>query len=307
MCSKFNFDRNQVSNECKPQIPNNMKKTVFFYALGLACFLLPSCQNNGSGVLNDESVLIGEDSPAITSLDETQLDEALESVDLLVDEAINNNTSLLRSASADSNQYLSDCPKITVDTVAVPHVMTIDFGTTCIGKDGRVRSGKIIVKATSFKVFPSIRQKTFENFVIDGKKMEGTETKTIQKDATNNIRTATIKENIKVINIEKGDTLSRITDITRQYKRNVLADKTDDQTVTWGTTVTTRPNGLIVSKTISESTPLLFAASCKHIVSGIASFENSKGRKWFIDYGDGTCDDKAILTVNGKSKEIAIH
>lgn len=131
--------------------------------------------------MNDESALIGEDSPAVASLDETQLDEALESVDLLVNEAITNNASLLRAASADSNQYLSDCPTITVDTIAVPHVMTIDFGTSCTGKDGRVRSGKILVTATSFKIFPSLRQKTFENFVVDGKKIEGTVSVSVKK------------------------------------------------------------------------------------------------------------------------------
>lgn len=284
-----------------------MKKTVFFYALGLACFMLPSCQNSGTGVLNDESAFLGEDSPAVASLDETQVDEALVSVDLLVDEAITNNASLLRSTSADNNEYLTDCPTITIDTIAVPHLMTIDFGTSCTGKDGRVRSGKILVSATSFKIFPSVRQKTFENFMIDGRKMEGTVTKTIQKDVTIAVSTATIKENVRVINTIKGDTISRITDMTRQYKRNVLADKSDDQTLTWGSVINTRPNGVVVTKTIDETTPLLFQASCKHIVSGIASFENSKGRKWSINYGDGSCDNKATLTVNGKSKEITIH
>jgi len=276
-----------------------MKKTVFIYALGLACFLLPSCQNNGAGVLNDESALIGEDSPAVASLEETQLDETMESIDLLVDEAITNNASLLRATSADSNEYLTNCPVITVDTIAIPHLMTIDFGTSCTGKDGRVRSGRILVSATSFKIFPSVRVKTFENFVVDGRLIDGTVTKTIQRDAVNFVRTASIKENIQVINLAKGDTLSRITDITRQYKKT--------QNLTWGSVINTRPNGVVVTKTIAETTPLLFEASCRHIVSGIASFENSKGRKWSIDYGDGSCDDKAVLTVNGKSKEITIH
>lgn len=153
----------------------------------------------------------------------------------------------------------------------------------------------------------SVRQKTFDNFMVDGRKIEGTVSKTILRDATNLIRTALVKENILVINTLKSDTLNRITDLTNQYKRNVLANKTDDQTLTWGSVINTRPNGVVVTKTIAETSPLVFAASCKHIVSGIASFENSKGRKWSIDYGDGSCDDKATLTVNGKSKEITIH
>lgn len=281
-----------------------MKKTVFYYAFGLACLLLPSCQNNGADVLNDPSDL---DNPAEASLVETQLDETMEAIDLLVDEAITNHASLLRSTSADSNQYLTDCPVITVDTVARPHVMTIDFGTGCTGKDGKVRSGKIIVTATSFKVFPSIRQKTFDNYVVEGKKVEGTVTKTVQKELMNISRTAIVKEDIRIIHLEKGDTLSRLSDMTRQYKRNVLTDKIDDETLTWGSVVVKRPNGVVLTKTIAEATPLLFKAACRHIVSGIASFENSKGRKWSIDYGDGSCDDKAILTVDGKTKEITVH
>jgi hypothetical protein len=300
---RFNKLGYWVSKCYNPKI-TNMKKTVYFYALGLTCLFLPSCQNNGADVLNDNSDL---DTPAEASLIETQLDETMEALDLLVEEAITNNASLLRSTSVDSNQYLTDCPVITVDTVAKPHVMTIDFGTSCTGKDGKIRSGKIIVSSTSFKVFPSVRQKTFDNFVVDGKKIEGTVKQSVQKDLTNISRTATIKEDIRIINIDKNDTLSRITDMTRQYKRNVLTDKTDDQTLTWGSVVVSRSNGTIMTKTIAETTPLLFQGSCRHIVSGIASFENSKGRTWSIDYGDGSCDNKATLTVNGKSRQINIH
>ena len=78
-------------------------------------------------------------------------------------------------------------------------------------------------------------------FMVDGKKMEGSVTKTVKKELMNISRTANIKENIRIINTVKGGTLSRVTDMTRQYKKNVLADKADDQTLTWGSVVNTRP------------------------------------------------------------------
>lgn len=281
-----------------------MRKAAFYLSLGLTCFLMPACQNNGAETVLDAST---QDNPTEATLVETQLDETLEAIDLLVDEAINANASLLRAGLTDSNLYLTDCPTISVDTITVPHVMTIDFGTTCTGKDGKVRSGKIVVSATSFKVFPSVRTKTFQDFIVENKKMEGSVTKTIQKDRINNIRTATLQENIRVIELLKGDTISRVSSITRQYRRNVLTDKTDDQTLTWGTVSNTRPNGVVTTKTISENTPLVFETACKHIVSGIASFENSKGRKWIINYGDGSCDNKATMESDGKTKEITIR
>src|SRR5659263_355049 len=104
--------------------------------------------------------------------------------------------------------YLSLFSLTTIRPISVSAPWTIDFGTSCTGKDGRVRSGKILVSATSFKIFPSVRQKTFENFMVDDRKIEGTVIKTIQKDATNLIRTATVKENITVINTIRDDTLS---------------------------------------------------------------------------------------------------
>lgn len=281
-----------------------MKKRAFYLSLGLACFLLPACQNRDADTYTDALI---QESPTEVSITETQIDETMEAIDLLVEEALSNNASLLRAASIDSNLYLTDCPTISIDTVVVPHLMTIDFGTSCTGKDGKVRSGKILVSATSFKVLPSVRTKTFQDFMVDGRKIEGTVIKSIQKDVTVHTRTATLKENITLINTAKGDTVKRTSEITRLYKRNVLTDKTDDQTLTWGTVNNTRSNGAFNTKTILEATPLLFEASCKHIVSGIASFENSKGKTWSINYGDGSCDDKATMTVNGESKEITIR
>jgi hypothetical protein len=281
-----------------------MRKTTYFVLMALAGMLVPSCQNNVPESIFETTA---PGSPIESTLEETELDETLEAVDLLVEEAIDSHASLLRAGSVDSNLYLTDCPTISVDTLVKPHVMTIDFGSACTGKDGRVRSGKILVSATSFKVFPSVRTKAFQDFVVDNRQMEGTIVKTIQRDLVNNVRTATLQENVRIINLTKGDTLSRNSSITRQYKRNVLADKTDDQTLTWGTVSNTRPNGVITTKTISETTPLVFEAYCKHIVSGIASFENSKGRKWSINYGDGSCDNKATLESDGKTKEIDIR
>jgi len=37
------------------------------------------------------------------------------------------------------------------------------------------------------------------------------------------------------------------------------------------------------------------------------SVTTSDNRSWTINYGDGTCDAKATLTMDGKTKEIKIH
>jgi len=284
-----------------------MKRPLMYFALGIALIQFNSCQKNEIAKLEEDASINLQQTAVETSLTETQVDEALSDVDLLVDEAITINASLLRSATIDSSIYVNECPVITVNTEVKPNVMTIDFGTACTGKDGKIRSGKIIVTAASFKLFPSERSKSFDNYYVDGKKIEGSVSKVILRDSINHNRTATIKENVIIIIPEKKDTAFRVSTMTRVYQNNVLKDKTDDQIVSWGTVVNTRPNGVVVTKTIAEATPLVYKVSCKHIVSGIASFVNSKGRTWSIDYGDGTCDNVAIFTENGVTKEITIR
>jgi hypothetical protein len=275
-----------------------MKQFKLVFAVCLMFIGFNSCQKEENTVIVDEISL---------SQQETQAEEALADVDLLVDEAVDSNFSLLKSASIESAAYLTDCPVITVNKTATPQVITIDFGTACTGKDGKVRSGKIIVNSTSFNTFPSVRDKSFDNYFVDGKKIEGSVTKTITKDQENNIRTAVIKENITITFSDGEGKATRSANLTRQYQRNGLLNPADNQIVSWGTVEFTRISGLKVSKTINSADPLVFKVACHHIVSGTVSVTTSNNRSWTINYGDGSCDDKATLTIGDKTKEIKIR
>jgi hypothetical protein len=275
-----------------------MKQFKLVFAVCLMFIGFNSCQKEETTATVDEISL---------SQQETQTEETLADVDLLVDEAVDSNFSLLKSATIESAAYLTDCPVITVNKTATPQVITIDFGTACTGKDGKVRSGKIIVTSTSFNTFPSVRDKSFDNYVVDGKKIEGSVTKTITKDQENNIRTAVIKENITITFPDGEGKATRIADLTRQYQRNTLLNPLDNQIVSWGTVEFTRVSGVKVTKTITSADPLVFKVACHHIVSGTVSVTTSNNRSWTINYGDGTCDAKATLTMDGKTKEIKIR
>jgi len=275
-----------------------MKQFKLVFAVCLMFIGFNSCQKEETASTVDEITL---------SLQETQTEETLADVDLLVDETVDSNFSLLKSASIESAIYLTDCPVITVNKTATPQVITIDFGTACTGKDGKVRSGKIIVTSTSFTTFPSVRDKSFDNYIIDGKKIEGSVAKTITKDQENNIRTAVIKENITVTFPDGEGKATRIAELTRQYQRNKLLNPADNQIVSWGTVEFTQISGVKVTKTITSTDPLVFKVACHHIVSGTVSVTTSNNRSWTINYGDGTCDNKAILTIGDKTKEIKIR
>ncbi len=275
-----------------------MKQLKILFAISLMFIGFNSCQKDQPATTLDEVNL---------SQQETQADETLADVDLLVDEAVDSNFGQLKSASISGNLYLDDCAIITINKAVSPQVMTIDFGTSCTGKDGKVRSGKIVVTSASFATFPSIREKTFDNYYVDGKKIEGIVTKTISKDQVNNIRTAQLQEDVTITFPNNEGTAHRVANLTRQYQRNVLANRDDNQVVSWGTVEFTRASGIKVTKTISAETPLVFTVACHHIVSGIVAFSTSNNRNWTIDYGNGECDNLATLTIGNKTKEISIH
>lgn len=275
-----------------------MKQLKLVFAVCLMFIGFNSCQKEEAAATVDEITL---------SLQETQAEETLADVDLLVDEAVDSNSSLLKSASIESAAYLTGCPVITVNKTTTPQVVTIDFGTSCTGKDGKVRSGKIIVTSTSFTTFPSVRDKSFDNYFVDGKKIEGSIAKTITKDQENNIRTAVIKENITITFPDAEGKATRIAELTREYQRNSLLNPLDNQVVSWGTVEFTRVSGVKVTKIITSADPLVFKVACHHIVSGTVSVTTSDNRSWSINYGDGSCDNKAMLTIGDKTKEIKIR
>jgi hypothetical protein len=275
-----------------------MKMLKIFFALSLIFVVSNSCEKRDLQATIDEVMLSQQD---------TQTEEVLSDVDLIVDEAVTQNATLLKSGTVGSSPYLTSCAVITLNTKVSPQVLTIDFGTSCTGNDGKVRSGKIVVTSVAFNTFPSVRNKTFDNYFVDGKKIEGNVTKTIQKDNVNNIRTASIQEDI-TINLPNSEGIAhRVANLTRQYLLNSLGVQDDNQVKTFGTVEFTRASGIMVTKTVTAENPLVYSASCHHIVSGVVSITTSTGHNWSVDFGNGECDNKAILTINGKSKEITIR
>lgn len=275
-----------------------MKPIKLIFACALMALAIFACQKSELQSSQDETFL---------SLQETQSEEIANDIDFIADEAIQNNVSPLKSATLTGTSYLNDCSKITIDTLSSPKVLTIDFGTGCTGKDGKVRSGKIIIKAGSFKTFPSVRTKTFDKYSVDGKTVSGTVVKTILLDKVNNVRTATTKEDITISLPDNQGTIHRVANLTRVYDFDVLGNRSDNKITSWGSVEVTRASGVTMTKTIEESNPLVFTASCHHIVSGIVTITTGNNRSWSINYGTGDCDNTAILSVGGKTREITLH
>ncbi len=275
-----------------------MKSLNIFLALFLVLIFSISCRKSEFRETVDEVIL---------SLQDTQSEEVMADVDLLVDEGLTLPTDQHKDASIYYSIYLNGCPSVSLDSVSSPQVMVLDFGTSCTGKDGKIRSGKIIVTSDSFRASPSVRTKSFDNYFVNKLKIEGKVVKTIQNDFVNRMRTATISEDITISTSDNLGVSRRSANLTRQYEMNDLGVLNDNMFKCWGVLQFKRASGVAVTKVITVNAPVVYSAFCHHIVSGTVAFTTSTNHNWSINFGNGECDDKAILTVGNKSKEITIR
>lgn len=274
-----------------------MKNIRFLFAVLLVLLGVNSCQKDEFAGVNDD-LLIDQ---------ETVAEQSLVDLDALVEEALGIRLPFLKTASIEGDYYVNKCPVITADLTSTPKTLTIDFGTACTGKDGKVRSGKIIVTSTTIENFSKVTVRTFDNFFTDGKKFEGSITKTITLNREDHSRIANIRENVTITFPKDGGKITRNSDMTREYQLFVLGVAKDNVITSWGTATVTRKNGVVVTRGIAESNPLVFKMDCHQIVSGVVQIKTSNDHSMTIDYGKGDCDNKATVTKDGVTREITIR
>lgn len=204
------------------------------------------------------------------------------------------------------------CATITVSPAypdtTFPKTITIDFGdSNCTGSDGRTRRGKIIASLTGrYRESGTVVTVTTENFYINDNKIEGT--KTITNNGYNADSNLTYTVNVVGAKIytSDGDTISWESTRTNEWvegsgtKSNIW----DDVYHITGTASGTNRTGNAFTVTITNR--LRKEIGCRWFVSGTVDIEPSGKKKRTIDYGDGTCDNLAKVTIGTYEKEITL-
>jgi hypothetical protein len=206
---------------------------------------------------------------------------------------------------------LTACPTVTVTrTIAqlpFPVRVVLDFGTGCVGRDGKFRKGKIIHVYTNRLLIPgAVVETSFDNYYQDSIKIEGayrikntTESPLRPRYQTNVINGKLIRPNgnFTVWNGEK----------VRTQIEGALTPvmPMDDVFSTTGTArgqVRRDTTNIFWNSTIVE--PLIKKMNCRWIVKGTVRTvrENTNsGERWqgVINYGNGECDNRAVVVING--------
>jgi hypothetical protein len=196
--------------------------------------------------------------------------------------------------------WIGTCATVTITGTFPSKNIKIDFGTGCTGPNGRVRKGIINIVLTDSMYKPgSVATITFDNYFVNGYKREGT----IVRTNTTQVGSFTRSHNRTVTNgkitAPDGRTWTHSCNINITQIAGLLTpcDWTDDAYSIEGTRTATNAQGK--TRTATTQTALQKKVSCSNIDQGILKIQ---GPNHFalIDFGNGTCDNLATISVDGR-------
>jgi hypothetical protein len=197
------------------------------------------------------------------------------------------------------------CPDLSITTTngGFPKTMTVDYGTGLEMANGHILKGKIIIvlSAAPF-VSGSTRTVTFESFCTDLVCISGTSVKTRTKDAQPKFS----DKCDLTITLVNGTVIHRVAEHVRSW---IAGSGTEFNPADYvieisGKVVVSDSKGNLYSKTITA--PLTKTGLCKYITKGVIEYKNNAGKFATIDYGNGSCDNKATRTNQNGTTEITL-
>jgi hypothetical protein len=181
-----------------------------------------------------------------------------------------------------------------------PKVVTINYAPDCEFTYGRQKEGTLEITLTGhLDETGSQMIIKYIDFYINGYKIEGTHIRTRNSP----VECGFVLENGKITTPEGKEftrSANRVRTMTAGMETIITSD---DEFETTGSSSGFLPSGVSYSKTIT--TPLVSARNCPWIKSGVVE-TITENQNRLLDFGDGECDNLAVLTVNGESEEITM-
>ena len=198
----------------------------------------------------------------------------------------------------ESNNFLN-CATVTVTPRSgFPKTILITFDSTCTNPRGIVRKGMIRIVVSDLLRNPGATAvMTFENYFVNNFKREGTNTWT-------NTSTSTVKSWQRKVQAGKITAPNgrfwlheSIKEVVQTGGVSTPLNFYDDVFSITGRAIVTYANGVSRTATITE--PLQKKYACRWIDKGRVKFQ---GPNHFaiLDYGNGDCDNKAMISIDGR-------
>lgn len=214
-------------------------------------------------------------------------------------------------AAVDANGLRSDmdacAPVVTFDTVASPHTITIDFGTTnCTANNGRLRRGRILVSYTGhYRDAGTVITITPQDYYVNDNHVQGTKTVTnMGHDQNGHTYFSIVVDGT----LTAGDGSWTATHHAQRTRTWIAGEGTatlaDDVYEITGSGSGVNRNGRAYTVTITS--PLRVAIGCPWITQGTVQIQPEDRPVRTIDYGNGSCDGTFTVVVNGHTFTVTI-
>jgi hypothetical protein len=282
-----------------------MKTKIFMMITALTVLSFSSCKKDTStsGVVDETSLNLADDD-AVTDVVFEDVFNTADNATIILDQIT------AKSLDAKSETVLSDsCPAITITRPTAnlwPKTVTVDYGTSCTGINDNVRSGKIVIEVTGPRLQTgSKRTITFVNYFFNGIKVEGTKVLENMGYNSNQNLVVSVKLTDGKLTLPDGKTIERTTDHQREWTAGLLTKNIwDDECLITGSATGKNIDGIAYTNTIL--TALHWTRACRFLVSGVVSIKLEGKDPVQLDYGNGNCDAKAVVTRGDVTKEILL-
>ncbi len=271
-----------------------MKSNLSILFIGLSLTLLVSCNND------DTTPDFSSDDIEDASVDAVE-DSYFDDSDDLVSEAFTSTEQDLSGGRVSTDERLI-CATLTRTGSKANGSLRVDFGDGCTGPRGNVRAGAIVVTHTGdWRNAGSTWSFSYENYSINGVKLEGERTVTIVSTSDTLVVSDVTLVGGK-ITWPDGRVATREVNRRREHERH--ENHLLDRLIIYGTASGTFRNGRGYSIEILERLIYRRACGAEGViipVSGVKLIKHGD-RELTVDYGDGTCDNIVLLTnKNGQS------
>lgn len=247
-----------------------------------------------------------DDNDLAVSRDNALAESSFNELKNIADEAYSGNMVIYR---APQDTLIFGCATVIRDTTANPKTITVDFGSVnCACNDGKNRRGKVIVSYTGAYRDPgTVITHTTNQYFVNDNQVIGTKTVTNEgRNGSNNLWYS-IVVNGQVIKANNGGTITWNSTRQREWiaGESTLLNWLDDVYLITGTANGIAATGETFTATITS--PLRKELSCYHFVSGTLKVEPANHAERIIDWGSGTCDNTATVTINGNTYTISLQ
>jgi hypothetical protein len=281
-----------------------MKKGIIFLMAAVLAFTVTSCDNaiNQNIDTSSDSFTIAEDEISALKSEETT-DEEVSTARFAAHYANFVGPRMVIPRHFFGPNF-PDCAEVTVEGETFPKTITIVYGEDCISRRGNTKTGTMIITISDTITNPGASYNLeYVDMVIGGKNIEKSATITNEgmNDAGNWVMSSE-----SVTSVTKNDTLM-ITRAFSQSKEWLEGFDThffsDDIFLKTGGGTISVNGDVKFEREIIE--PLLIDRACRFILSGVIEITRNE-ESMYLDFGDGECDNIAVVTKDGESEEIEL-